>query len=150
MRETTLPKALVLGLVGGWVGTILMDLVMMATFISVDQPADLFFTKVGERLGGDWTIGVVLHNIIGMSGGVLFALLVMTIPALKIDEMRKGLLLGVAAGVITIPLGCVPLAIWLGESIVGVVAFSTMPHLVWGTVLGWTMARGLLRPTVTP
>ena len=148
MRDTTMPRALGLGLIGGLLGTILMDAVMIATFLSVDQPADLFFTKVGEKLGGGATIGIVLHNIIGMTGGVIFALLVMSIPALRIDRMRKGLLLGVTAGVITIPLGCIPLAIWLGESIIDVIAFSIIPHLVWGTVLGWTMARGLLGSTV--
>jgi len=143
-----MPRALGLGLIGGLLGTILMDAVMIATFLIVDQPADLFFTKVGEKLGGGATIGIVLHNIIGMTGGVIFALLVMSIPALRIDRMRKGLLLGVTAGVITIPLGCIPLAIWLGESIIDVIAFSIIPHLVWGTVLGWTMARGLLGSTV--
>ena len=53
-------------------------------------------------------------------------------------------MLGFAAGAITIPLGCIPLAIWLGQPILEVIAFSIMPHLVWGTFLGWTVARGTL------
>jgi hypothetical protein len=45
---------------------------------------------------------------------------------------------------LTIPLGCIPLAIWLNQAILDVIAFSLLPHLVWGTVVGWTVGYGLL------
>lgn len=132
------------GIVGGLVGTILMDAVMMVTFLLVGEPADLFFSTVGEKLGGGAVIGVAVHNAIGMTGGIVFALFVIRVPALAIDSIRKGLILGVTAGAITIPLGCIPLAIWLGEPIVEVISFSILPHLVWGTVLGCVVAQALV------
>lgn len=137
-------RGLLIGVVGGLLGTILMDIVMIVTFLAVGESADFFFTMVGKKLGDGAIIGVAIHNMIGMSGGFIFATFVLNVPRLRIDSTRKGLLLGVGAGAITIPLGCIPLAIWLGEPIVPVIAFSLLPHLVWGTVLGWTMAYGLL------
>ncbi|OPY31788.1 MAG: hypothetical protein A4E32_01390 [Methanomassiliicoccales archaeon PtaU1.Bin124] len=132
------------GLVGGIVGTILMDMVMMITFVIAGQPADIFFTAVGEKFGDGALVGLAIHNLIGLTGGLVFSLSVLSIEALQIDSVRKGLKLGLAAGAVTIPLGCIPLAIWLGEPILVVVAFSMIPHLVWGTVVGWTLGYGLL------
>lgn len=134
-----------LGLVGGLAGTVLMDIVMMATFVSVGESADLFFTMVGDKLGDGALLGIAIHNIIGMSGGFVFSIFVLNIRILKLTSIKKGLMIGLGAGAITIPLGCIPLAIWLGEPILEVIAFSIMPHLVWGTILGWTVAYGLTR-----
>jgi ethanolamine transporter EutH len=55
---------------------------------------------------------------------------------LNIESVRKGVWLGVLAGLVTIPLGCVPVAIVTGVPIIEMVSFSFIPHLVWGTVLG--------------
>jgi len=123
----------------------LMDIVMMATFVSVGESADLFFTMVGDKLGDGALLGIAIHNIIGMSGGFVFSIFVLNIRILKLTSIKKGLMIGLGAGAITIPLGCIPLAIWLGEPILEVIAFSIMPHLVWGTILGWTVAYGLTR-----
>lgn len=150
MRENTSLIVIGLGLAGGLVGTVLMDVVMMITFISVGESADMFFTMIGEKLGGGALLGIAIHNITGMTGGFVFSILVLGIGALKLTNIKKGLKLGLAAGAVTIPLGCVPLAIWLGEPILGVIAFSILPHLVWGTVLGWTVAYGLLRFRIQP
>ena len=144
MLEGTTLRAVGFGIVGGLLGTILMDAVMIATFLSAGESADLFFSAVGEKLGDGAVVGAALHNVIGMSGGIVFTLFVTNIPALEIVSVRKGLMLGLGAGALTIPLGCIPLAIWLGESIVAVIAFSLLPHLVWGTVLGWVFSRGML------
>ncbi len=132
------------GLIGGLVGTFLMDAVMIATFLLVGEKADIFFSAVGEKLGGGALIGVAVHMCIGTTGGFIFSLLVISIKVLDISSIRRGVILGFAAGAITIPLGCIPLAIWLGQSVLNVIAFSIMPHLVWGTFLGWTVAFGIL------
>jgi hypothetical protein len=132
------------GILGGLVGTILMDIVMVLTFLIAGQPADTFFSMVGEKFGYGTLVGIVVHNLVGITGGIVFSLLVLNIKALRIDSMRKGLLLGIGAGAVTIPLGCIPLAIWLDQPILVVIAFSLLPHLVWGTVVGWTVAYGLL------
>lgn len=132
------------GIIGGVVGTILMDIVMVLTFLIAGQPADTFFSMVGEKFGYGSLVGIAVHNLVGLTGGIVFSLLVLNIKALHIESMRKGLVLGIAAGAVTIPLGCIPLAIWLNQPILVVIAFSFLPHLVWGTVVGWTVAYGLL------
>jgi hypothetical protein len=137
-------KGIGFGIVGGLVGTVLMDVVMVMTFIIAGQPADLFFSMVGEKLGYGALVGIAVHNLVGLTGGFVFSLLVLNINALRIDSRRKGLLFGIAAGALTIPLGCIPLAIWLNQAILDVIAFSLLPHLVWGTIVGWTVGYGLL------
>lgn len=138
-------KVVGLGVIGGLGGTVLMDIVMMITFILAGARADLFFDMVGEQLGDGAVLGVVVHNIIGTTAGFGFSVAVLMIGPLELTSVRKGLLLGIALGAVTIPVGCVPMAIWLGESIVGVVSFSVLPHLVWGATVGWVVAYGLLR-----
>jgi hypothetical protein len=132
------------GIIGGLIGTVLMDIVMVLTFLVAGMAADTFFSMVGEKLGYGTLVGILVHNLVGLTGGIVFSVLVQTIKVLRINSMRKGLLLGIAAGVVTIPLGCIPLAIWLNQPILDVIAFSTLPHLVWGAVLGWTVAYGLI------
>ena len=133
-----------LALIGGLVGTFLMDAVMIATFLLVGENADIFFSAVGEKLGGGALIGVSVHMGVGTTGGFIFSLLVISFKGLDISTIRRGAMLGFAAGGVTVPLGCIPLAIWLGQPILEVVAFSILPHLVWGTFLGWTVARGTI------
>lgn len=140
-------KGVAIGILGGLVGTVLMDTVMVATFLIVGEPAETFFSLVGKRLGGGTFTGLALHNVVGMTGGVVFALGVTTVRSLIVATRRTGITFGLAAGLITIPLGCVPMAIWLNESIPLVVGFSFLPHLVWGTTLGlvmgtWFESRG--------
>jgi hypothetical protein len=144
IRERGILRAVVLGIVGGLLGTVLMDIVMILTFVGVGESWDLFFSMVGDKLGGGAILGIALHNAVGMTGGTIFALFVVYIPSMGIRTMRRGLLLGLAAGLFTIPAGCIPLALWLGEPILAVIAFSALPHIVWGTVLGWTIGCGLL------
>jgi hypothetical protein len=137
-------KTIAFGMIGGLAGTVLMDLVMVTTFVLVGEPGDAFFAMVGEKLGDGVILGIVVHNAIGLSGGLVFALLVLGVARMNIDSRKKGLTYGLAAGALTIPLGCIPMAIWLGQPILEVLAFSLLPHLTWGLTLGWTMAFGLL------
>jgi hypothetical protein len=134
------------GIAGGVIGTVLMDIVMMLTFLIADQPVTAFFSMVGEKLGYGVLAGVAAHNLVGLTGGLVFSLLVLFVAPLRIDSRRRGLLLGIGAGALTIPLGCIPLAIWLGQPITVVISFSVLPHLVWGAVLGWIVGYGLLAP----
>lgn len=147
MLNRSFLKGVGFGIVGGLAGTVLMDIVMVLTFLIAGQPPDAFFYMVGERLGDGALAGILVHNLVGLTGGFVFSLLVLTISALNINSRRKGLMLGIAAGALTIPFGCIPLAIWLNQPMLDVIAFSILPHLVWGTTLGWTVGYGLL-PTV--
>ncbi len=119
-------------------------MVIVITFLIAGLPGDGFFAMVGEKLGQGPSVGIALHNVIGLSVGFLFAVVVLNVGALAINTKKKGLILGVSVGLITIPLGCIPLAVWLGEPILDVVAFSAVPHLLYGTVLGLAVTYGLL------
>lgn len=122
-----------------------MDIAIVATFLIAGLSGDTFFAMVGEKLGHGPAAGIALHNLVGLTVGFVFVLLVLNIEALRIDTGRKGLILGVSAGAVTIPVGCIPLAIWLGEPILEVMAFSTIPHLVYGTILGSAVSFGTAR-----
>jgi hypothetical protein len=150
MLDKDFLKGVEFGLVGGVVGTILMDTVMVTTFLMAGEPWDTFFRMVGEKFGDGAVIGIALHNVVGLTGGFVFSLLVLSIQYLRIDTRRKGIALGIAAGAITIPVGCIPLAVWLDEPILIVIAFSALPHMVWGTVLGLIMGYGLLSLKIRP
>jgi len=60
----------------------------------------------------------------------------------RFDTTKKGLQLGFIVGVLSVPLGCVPFAIITGVPVMKLLAFSTVPHLVWGSVLGMVLGYG--------
>lgn len=152
MFDRALIRGVGFGIVGGLVGTILMDMVMIFTFLIAGQPADAFFSMVGQKLGYGTVVGLAVHNLVGMTGGIVFSLVVLNVATFRIESRRRALMLGIAAGALTIPLGCIPLALWLNQPVLDVIAFSLFPHLVWGTVLGWFVGYGLLsyRGSLTP
>jgi len=113
-----------------------MDLVMVAESLIVGEPVDGFAALIGSVLGGGTLAGVVAHLFVGSLLGLLFAAATSRVRILNIDSVRRGMWLGVLAGLVTIPLGCVPFAIVADFPIVGLVSFSFIPHLVWGAVLG--------------
>lgn len=103
MPSKQLPLGIGLGILGGLVGTLMMDIVMMLTFLMAGQPATAFFSMVGEKLGHGIPAGIAAHNLVGLTGGLVFAVPVLTVTFLRVDSMRKGLLLGIGAGALTIP-----------------------------------------------
>lgn len=142
--EKSFGRYIAFGLIGGFLGTVLMDLIIVSTFLLLGLPGDGFFAMVGENLGQGAIVGIALHNIIGLTVGFIFALFVFKFKVLEIDSMKKGTILGFSLGALTIPLGCIPLAIWIGLPILDVISFSVAPHLVYGTVLGIILAYGAL------
>ena len=82
-------------------------------------------------------VGVFLHLLFGSVLGLLYGILISSFDVFRIESMSKGLKVGVMAGLITIPLGCIPFALVVGVSLTTMIPFVTMPHLVWGLVMGW-------------
>jgi hypothetical protein len=74
--------------------------------------------------------------------GIAFSIPVLTIEALRIDTMRKGVVIGVLVGVVSI-VACVPMAILIQERIITVLILMTIPHLAWGLGLGVVAGYGL-------
>jgi fluoride ion exporter CrcB/FEX len=106
------------------------------------QPALTYLDLIGSVFGGGIPLGALVHVLAGSVLGVIFSVPVLTIDALRIDSVRKGLVLGILVGLASIS-ACVPFAILIREKIATVLIFMTIPHLVWGTVLGVVAGYGL-------
>lgn len=143
MGNTTLTRGIGLGVVGSLAGMIVMDFVLIGEFSMMGLPAGTYLALIGSVFGGGVALGVVLHLLMGSLLGLLFSMAVLSVDALRIDSVGRGVGLGVLAGVVTIPLLCVPFAIISGVPIARLVSFSTVPHLVWGAVLGIVTGYGL-------
>ena len=83
MSNFTPPKEIRLGLIGGLIGTIVMALVMIVTFLIMGMPADFFISVLGQSLGIIFfligitlKIGVLiplaLHYSTGLITGLIF------------------------------------------------------------------------------
>jgi Family of unknown function (DUF6789) len=136
-------RALKWALIGSLLGTLAMDLVMVVESLIIGMPVLNFFALIGSVVGGGAPIGAVIHLLVGSTLGLLFGLAVDQIRFLRIDSVHKGVWLGLLVGLVTIPLGCVPFAVLVGVSILELVSFSFIPHLVWGAVMGVVVGYGL-------
>lgn len=142
MARNSITRVIILGVIGGLAGMIVMDLVMVAEFLVIGLPLYTYLDLIGSVLGGGILLGVVLHILLSSLLGLIFIALVLKVDALRITTIRKGFMLGVLAGAVTI-IGCVPFAIITGVPIVEILSFSTLPHLVWGAVCGVVVGYGL-------
>lgn len=124
------------GLIGSLVGTIAMDMVIFLEFYLTGQPLTTSLILYGSLIGGGIREGIVLHLLFGSMLGLLFGISISQFDALRIDSIGKGLRLGVFAGLVTIPLGCIPFAVIVGVLLISMIGFVFIPHLVWGLVLG--------------
>ena len=142
-ETATSSKAIKFGVIGSLAGTLAMDLVMVVESLIIGMPVDSFVALIGSVVGGGALVGVVLHLLMGSLLGLLFGIAITKVRFLNIDSVRKGVWLGVLAGLVTIPLGCVPTAVVAGVPIIEMVSFSFVPHLVWGAVLGVVAGYGM-------
>lgn len=141
----TLTRAITFGVIGSLAGTIAMDVVMVAESLMIGEPATSYLALIGSVLGGGALLGVAMHLVMSSLLGLAFGVAVYKIDFLRIDTFWKGVWLGLLAGLVTIPFGCVPVAVATGVPIPFMVGFSFIPHLVWGAVLGVVAGYGLAR-----
>ena len=142
MSNVTLARGIGIGVIGSLAGTLVMDLVVVGELSMIGLPALTYLDLIGSVFGGGVPLGVLIHVFVGSVLGVIFSVPVLTIDALRIDTVRKGVVLGFVAGLVSIS-ACVPFAILIREKIATVLIFMTIPHLVWGTVLGVVAGYGL-------
>jgi ethanolamine transporter EutH len=142
-KLATRATAVQYGLIGSLAGTIAMDVVMVVEALILGEPLNIFLALIGSVVGGGPLVGLVLHLLMGTLLGLLFGAAVYYIDVLTIDSMRKGVWLGLLAGLVTIPFGCVPTALVAGVPVIEMVSFSFIPHLVWGAILGVIAGQGL-------
>jgi hypothetical protein len=150
VRNANLIKGMEVGLMGGLVGTIVMDLFGAGIFLTMGGPASLsfsiigdaaagFFSMLGIEIAGGTLLGAVLHYLIGLAFGLIFGAAVSYIDALQLDSTKKGVGLGIlfvevmslpllAAAAIILKMTPSETAQWFG--------ISFIMHLVYGLVLG--------------
>lgn len=157
VRNASLIKGMEVGLMGGLVGTIVMDLFGAGIFLVMGGPASLsfpiigdaaagFFSMLGIEIAGGALLGAVLHYLIGLAFGLIFGAAVSYIHALQLDSTKKGVGLGIlfvevmslpllAAAAIILKMTPSETAQWFGISFV--------MHLLYGLVLGLVVTYGL-------
>jgi uncharacterized membrane protein YagU involved in acid resistance len=132
----SLSREIKYGLISCLIGTVAMDLVLSLEYYISGQPLTTSFMLFGSIIGGGTWEGLILHLLFGSVLGLMFGVLISRFDALRIDSNSKGLKVGVAAGLATIPLGCVPFAIIADVPLTVMLPFVFLPHLVWGLVMG--------------
>jgi hypothetical protein len=149
MRNLALKNALIRGLSGGLVGTIIMDLSIGGLFLAMGTPIDLiysfigdvaqsFFLKLGINAPGGVPLGAVIHFALGLTLGGLFGLLVTQIRALRLISPRRGILLGILyVEIASQPiLLTAPLLMQMTTAdVLQWYGLSTVMHLIYGAVL---------------
>jgi hypothetical protein len=138
------------GLIGGVVGTIAMDLVMLGVFALMGMPADTFFSFIGAAAGGflsmiDVTVrgivalGAAIHYFLGPFLGLVFSLGVARVGALRVDTMKRAVALGVlyteVVSILLLAPGVIILRMAASE-IVQLFGLALVFHLVYGAFLG--------------
>jgi hypothetical protein len=150
-------REMMVGLVGGLVGTIVMDLFGGALFMVMGGPASLSFSIIGDAaaafaamLGltviGGTPLGALLHYLIGPVFGALFGAGVSRVVVFGLDSRKKA----IGEGMLYVELMSLPLlaaAAWVLHMTAGETAqwfgISFMMHLVYGFVLGLVAYYGL-------
>lgn len=146
------------GLIGGLLGTLVMDIFMIGALTASGMPAFTPFTVIGDaaaRFFGLLQIGVpggvvpgaIAHYLIGPLLGVLFGLLAARSKAFGSGSRKQGILIAVAyVEIISMPLlvaAAVLLKMTPPETLEWF-GISMMMHLIFGVFLGSMVSRGLL------
>src|SRR5512139_3466532 len=104
--NATLREGIIVGLIGGLAGTMVMDLVLMGALSAVGLPAltcfsivgntvARFFSTLGIEIAGGVPLGAAAHYLIGPLVGAIFGAAVTQINALRVDSLKKGVVLAV-------------------------------------------------------
>jgi hypothetical protein len=153
----TLARGLRWGLLGGLAGTMTMDLILMGALSGLGLPALTCFSIVGDTVArffstlsvetaGGVPAGVTAHYLIGPVVGAIFGAAVARIDALRLDTVKKGIVLGILyVEILSQPILAMTPALlkmttpetvqWFG------VAF--VMHMLCGGVLGLVVSCGL-------
>ena len=157
MSNVALTRGMGWGLMGGLVGTMVMDLVLMGALSAVGLPAltcfsivgntvARFFSILGIEMAGGVPLGAAVHYLIGPLVGAIFGAAVAQVDALRVDSLKKSVVLAVlyveilgqpilATTPILLKMTAPETLQWFGVSFV--------MHLIWGVVLGVVVCYGL-------
>ena len=157
MSKVPLIRAIAWGLIGGFVATVGMDIVLIVMSLLVGMPPVASLSTVGDtaagffsllriQMSGGVLLGAQVHYLLGLVLGAIFSVAVTQIEALRLTTIKKGVLLGIlyievvsqfilAITPLVLPLTASETLQWFGVS-----AFM---HLIWGAILGAVVSYGL-------
>jgi hypothetical protein len=106
INHATLGRGMAWGLIGGLASTMVMDLVLMGVLSAAGLPAFTCFSIVGDtvarlfsilgiEIAGGVPIGVAAHYLIGPAVGVIFGAVVNQVKVLRVNTLKKGIVLAV-------------------------------------------------------
>ena len=142
------------GFIGGFAGTLVMDLILKGALSAIGLPAltcfsivgntvARLFSKLGTEMTGGVPVGVAVHYLIGPIIGAIFGAAVVQIDAFREDSLKKGVILAVlyveilsqpilSATPILLKMTALETMQWFGGAFV--------MHLIWGVVVGVVMS----------
>ena len=106
IHPASFSRGLTWGLIGGLAGTLVMDLVLMGALSALGSPALTCFSIVGNTVarffsmqaveaGRAIQLGVTAHYLIGPLFGAIFGAVVARVEALRVNTLKKSILLAI-------------------------------------------------------
>jgi hypothetical protein len=157
MKNVTLARGMILGLIGGLAATVVIDVITVGVLPFMGAPADSGFAIIGDTAAGFFSllrvdaaggvlVGAVFHYLVGLALGVVFGTAVTHVDVLHLNSVKKGLGLGILyTEVISLPILVMPPIIlkWTTPAAAQWFGFSFVMHAIWGVVLGVVVSYGL-------
>jgi len=145
------------GLLGGLAGTLIMDLALVGGLSAAGLPAltcfsiigntvARFFSILGMEMTGGPALGAAVYHLIGPAMGVIFGAIVAQADTLRVDTLRKSVLLAVLyVEILSQPiLATTPTLFKMTVSeILQWYGGSFVMHAILGAVLGVIVSYGL-------
>jgi hypothetical protein len=155
--STSFLKGLGWGTIGGIAGTLAMDLTLMAVLAAFGSPALTCFSIVGDTaahffsmrnvgMTGTILLGMATHYTVGPLIGAIFGLLVTRVKALRVNSLKKCILLGILyVEILSQPLlATTPILLKMtAAATLQWYSGSFIMHMIAGAVLGAVVGRGL-------
>jgi hypothetical protein len=161
IKRAPLARGLLWGSIGGLAGTLVMDILLMGALLVARIPASFcfslvggtlarFFSLLGMEIAGGIPTGIVAHYLIGTLVGILFGVVVVGIPALRVDRRKKCIIAAIiyvevlsqpllAMAPLLMEMDRLTVILWYGGSL--------FMHLILAVILGSIVGRGLhLKP----
>jgi len=143
--------------VGGFLGAIVMSVILVGSKVMMGLPATADFMVMGSFAGGQGegavTVGLAAHFLTGIIVGLIFGAITAYVSNLTVTGIGRGLLFGVIYGfgvyiILFLPLlmmGFAPIMMaMMGPTAAAmaptVMAIGLVEHLIYGGILGTTVA----------
>jgi hypothetical protein len=150
-------KGLWWGLIGGLAGTAIMDLALMGVLSTFGLPALTCFSIVGNTIARFFSIqdiemeralqlGIETHYLVGPLVGAIFGVVVARVAALRVNTMKKSIILAILyVEILSQPLLAMT-PILLKMTVPATLQWyvgSFFMHLIVAIILGTVVCRGL-------